>query len=101
MTRRSKKRPPALKHGAFSAMTTLPGESKAEFKKLEKEVISEFDFWTALSRPMPFRPWRGSFGAGDISEHFAAQSLLASEWHRSEPRWSPPWVRLSRKEAIR
>jgi hypothetical protein len=41
MTSRIKKQAPALKHGAFSAMTILPGESAAEFKKLQQEVISE------------------------------------------------------------
>ena len=35
--------PPALKHGAYSAMAILPGESQAEFEKLHRDTIAE---WT-------------------------------------------------------
>ena len=37
------KRLAALKHGAYSAMTVLPGESAAEFEQLRQELICE---WT-------------------------------------------------------
>jgi hypothetical protein len=38
-----KKRLAALKHGAYSAMTVLPGESAAEFEQLRQQLICE---WT-------------------------------------------------------
>src|SRR5262245_24375703 len=37
-----KKRPSALKHGVFSAMTVLPGESRTRFKRLRRDVITEY-----------------------------------------------------------
>jgi hypothetical protein len=33
---------PALKHGAYSATTVLPGEDSTAFKKLYREVIAEY-----------------------------------------------------------
>jgi hypothetical protein len=33
--------PPALKHGAYSATAVLPGESRAEFEKLHRDLIAE------------------------------------------------------------
>ena len=33
---------PALKHGAYSAMGILPGEDRAEFEKLHRELVSDF-----------------------------------------------------------
>jgi hypothetical protein len=38
-----KKMPPALKHGGYSVMSVLPGESAAEFAKLHRELVAE---WT-------------------------------------------------------
>lgn len=38
-----KKLPPALKHGAYSVMSVLPGESAAEFAKLHRELIAEWN----------------------------------------------------------
>src|SRR5262249_42994031 len=38
---RLKKRPPALKHGAFSSKAVLPGENPAEFEKLYQALIAE------------------------------------------------------------
>ena len=81
MTRRSKKRPPALKHGAFSAMTTLPGESKAEFKKLEKEVISELtpdgaleaDAVSTVARVVWRRRHLGTFRSAELARQRMAQ----------------------------
>jgi len=39
---RSKHIPPALKHGAYSGTTLLPGEDPAAFKKLHDDLIAEF-----------------------------------------------------------
>jgi hypothetical protein len=39
---RTKKLHPALKHGGYSALGLLPGESRAEFEKLHRALISEF-----------------------------------------------------------
>jgi hypothetical protein len=36
------RRHPALRHGAFSATAVLPGESRAEFEKLHRDLIAEF-----------------------------------------------------------
>jgi hypothetical protein len=33
---------PAVKHGAYSATAVLPGESRAEFEKLYRNLIAEF-----------------------------------------------------------
>ena len=33
---------PALKHGAYSAIAVLPGESRAEFEKLRRDLMAEF-----------------------------------------------------------
>ena len=33
---------PALKHGAYSAMGVLPGENRAEFEKLHRELVNDF-----------------------------------------------------------
>lgn len=33
---------PALKHGAYSAVAVLPGESKADFDKLHRQLIDEY-----------------------------------------------------------
>ena len=41
MVGRVKRIPPALKHGAYSATTLLPGEDPAEFEKLHQELIAE------------------------------------------------------------
>ena len=32
----------ALKHGAYSAMGVLPGENRAEFEKLHRELVNYF-----------------------------------------------------------
>ena len=36
------RRHPALKHGAYSATAVLPGESRAEFEKLHRDLIAEY-----------------------------------------------------------
>jgi hypothetical protein len=33
--------PPALKHGAYSTTSVLPGESAAEFAKMHRELVAE------------------------------------------------------------
>jgi hypothetical protein len=38
---RHKKQPGALKHGGYSALGLLPGESPAEFEQLHKDIIEE------------------------------------------------------------
>jgi hypothetical protein len=38
-----KKRFAAIKHGAYSAMTILPGESAAEFEQLHQQLICEWN----------------------------------------------------------
>lgn len=43
MTPFIKKRPPALKHGGYSTMGVLPGESAADFAKLHRQLVAE---WT-------------------------------------------------------
>src|SRR5690242_3592569 len=41
MSGRVKKLHPALKHGAYSAIGLLPGEDRATFEKLRRDLISE------------------------------------------------------------
>jgi hypothetical protein len=43
MHNRVKRIPPALKHGAYSAMNVLPGESRAAFEKLHRDLIAEYN----------------------------------------------------------
>jgi hypothetical protein len=43
MHSRIDRRLPALKHGAYSATAVLPGESRAEFEKLHRDLIAELD----------------------------------------------------------
>ena len=42
MSQRVSRVHPALKHGAYSAMGVLPGENRAEFEKLHRELVNEF-----------------------------------------------------------
>ena len=42
MHTRNDRKHPALKHGAYSATTVLPGESRAEFEKLHRDLMAEF-----------------------------------------------------------
>jgi hypothetical protein len=42
MSVRFKKIHPALKHAAYSATTILPGEDRAAFEKLHRDLIAEF-----------------------------------------------------------
>jgi hypothetical protein len=38
-----KKHHPALKHAGYTATTILPGESEADFEKLQQQVIAELN----------------------------------------------------------
>ena len=42
MNKRSNNFPPALKHGAYSGITLLPGEDPTAFKKLHDGLVAEF-----------------------------------------------------------
>jgi hypothetical protein len=42
VSKRSNNFPPALKHGAYSGTTVLPGEDQAAFKKLHDGLVAEF-----------------------------------------------------------
>jgi hypothetical protein len=42
MVARVKPKPPAFKHGGYSATAVLPGEDRAEFEKLHRELASEY-----------------------------------------------------------
>jgi hypothetical protein len=42
MVDRVKMKYPALKHGGYSAIALLPGEDRAAFEKLHRDVIAEF-----------------------------------------------------------
>jgi hypothetical protein len=56
------KSPPALKHGAFSATTILPGESETEFKELHQSIIAELNLEGVLEQEigssLAHRIWR-------------------------------------------
>jgi hypothetical protein len=43
MTPRKNKSHPALRSGLYSALTVLPGESRAAFRKLHRRLIEEFE----------------------------------------------------------
>jgi hypothetical protein len=42
IARREKKMWPALKHGAYAVTAVLPGEDRAAFEKLHRDLIAEF-----------------------------------------------------------
>jgi len=42
-TRIDRRRHPAAKHGAYSATAVLPGENRAEFEKLHRDLIAEYN----------------------------------------------------------
>jgi hypothetical protein len=42
MVARVKIKHPAFKHGGYSATAVLPGENRAEFEKLHRELVSEY-----------------------------------------------------------
>lgn len=62
MSANTKTLPPALKHGAFSATTILPGESESKFKKLHQRIIAELDLKGVLEQEiglsLAHRIWR-------------------------------------------
>ena len=41
MHTRNDRKHPALRHGAYSAIAVLPGENRAEFEKLRRDLIEE------------------------------------------------------------
>jgi hypothetical protein len=43
-----RRKPPAFKHGAYSATALLPGEDQAEYAKLHRKIIAEY----AVSGPL-------------------------------------------------
>jgi hypothetical protein len=43
VSKRSKIIPPALKHGGYSGLAVLPGEDKAAFEKLHRDLIAELN----------------------------------------------------------
>ena len=50
MRNRVNRIPPALKHGAYSAIAVLPGESTAAFEKLHRDLIAELNPSGALEK---------------------------------------------------
>ena len=75
---------PALKHGAYSATAVLPGENRAAFEKLYRDLIAEFtpsglledDIVADLARLV----WRKqNLWTLDIAE-------------RAQSRWSDTWA---------
>jgi len=78
MAPRVKKPWPALKHGIFSAIAVLPGEDRAAFQKLHKELIGELapsgalenDIVTNLARLIWRRRNLGTFRIAELAnEH--------------------------------
>ena len=51
MVTRVKLTHPALKHGAYSSLDVLPGEDRAEFEKLHRQLIAEY----SISGPLEHR----------------------------------------------
>lgn len=82
MNKRDNRTPPALKHGIYSGMALLPGEDAAEFRKLEKEVMEEFepvgplekDICTTIARLL----WRKrNLGSYRLAEEVKARLVAA------------------------
>jgi hypothetical protein len=67
-----KKHHGALKHGGYSALRLLPGESAEEFERLRKDLVEEMAPRGPLEEDM-FRLSRGCFGANRTVRHFESQ----------------------------
>jgi hypothetical protein len=73
----SKRIPPALKHGAYSEVTLLPGEDPDEFAELHRGLIAEFaptgrseeETVASIARLMWRRQNLGVFEIGQLSNH--------------------------------
>ena len=55
--------PPALKHGAYSATSVLPGESRAAFEKLHRNLKAEWSPSGALEDDIVM-----TYGAPDMAQ---------------------------------
>jgi hypothetical protein len=75
---RVKKSHSALKHGGYSATTILPGESKADFEKLHRDLIDDLTPNGSLEEP--YRCDRGA-----VSMAFAESRNVSNRGARSEP----------------
>src|SRR5690349_21564659 len=78
MQANSKKLPPSLKHGAFSATTILPGESETEFKQMHQSIIAELNLEGVLEQEvglsLAHRIWRkGHLAIFLTAEHAQAR----------------------------
>jgi len=94
MSIRVKKPHPALKHGAYSVTGFLPGEDRAAFEKLRRDVKSELcpegplqsNIAEAIARLM----WRKqNLGTLRIAE--AARTRHAAIWSKIVPSTEPPF----------
>ena len=80
MSANTKRLPPALKHGAFSATTILPGESESKLKKSDaNSIIAESDLKGVLearNRLVPGSPHLAKKKPGDFFNSGARSGAL-------------------------
>jgi hypothetical protein len=80
-----KKMPSALKHGAYSTMTTLPGESVAEFEKLHRRLVAEWggggdlddDAIATMARAMWRKKNLSTIRVAGLAQQWAARNEVA------------------------
>jgi hypothetical protein len=85
MSKRNNRFHPALKHGAYSNTTVLPGEDPDEFNKLHARLVAEFapagpleeDIVTSMARLV----WRKQ----NLSTYKLAALARNRSWARSAP----------------
>ena len=79
---RNKKPHGALKHGGYSALGLLPGESPAEFGRLHKDLIEELaprgpleeDIVSTLARLLWRKQNRSTFRTAELAKNAATKS---------------------------
>jgi hypothetical protein len=96
---RVKKLHPALKHAGYSAVGLLPGENKAEFEKLHRDLIAEFAphgvFEDDIVATMARLLWRKK-----NLETFRVTALAQGRCHQIRREKIPGHFSLSRLEAF-
>ena len=77
---------PALKHGAYSAMSLLPGEDPVAFRKLCIDLIAEYNITGPSERAIAFRLTRVIWREQHLAIYgFAARARQRYAEIRTEP----------------
>jgi hypothetical protein len=94
---RHKKQPGALKHGGYSALGLLPGESSAEFERLHKDLVEELaprgpleeDIVSTLARLLWRKQNRSTFRTAELVRKRCDEIIKEEIAARNIPDLSP------------